>query len=124
MAVILHLLPAMDWLGLGWNDVVTNASLDTEGFIHCTDDHDVLLQVANAFYTAHEGDFVVLSIDTALLDSPWVWEAPAHLGRTDAPPPAAALFPHVYGAINCSAVIIVEGVERNSSGQFTGFVTP
>ena len=123
MAVILHLLQAVDWAQLGRTDVVTNASLDTEGFIHCTDDHNVLLQVANAFYTAYEGGFVVISIDTTLLDSACVWEAPAHLGQSDAHPPAAALFPHVYGPINCSAVINVEGLQRNSAGRFTGFVS-
>ena len=116
MAVILHLMTDMDWASLGLDGVVTNASLATEGFIHCTDDHDVLLQVANAFYTGHEGDFVVLSIDTTLLDSPCVWEAPAHPGSSDAPPHAAALFPHVYGPINRSAVISFARVSRNGAG--------
>lgn len=123
MAVVLHLIPANDWAALGRDDSVTNTSLSTEGFIHCTDEPHVLLQVANAFYATHDGDFLVLYIDTALLDSPCVWEAPSHPASPDAPPPAVTLFPHVYGPINRSAVIRFERVTRNSAGGFTGFVT-
>ncbi len=120
MAVVLHLIPAIDWAAVGPNESVTNASLTTEGFIHCTDEPHVLLQVANAFYATHVGDFVVLYVDTALLDSPCVWEAPAPPGSSDTPPPAAALFPHVYGPINRSAVVLVEGITRDGEGRFIG----
>ena len=121
MAVVLHLIPANDWAALGPTENVTNASLTTEGFIHCTDEPHVLLQVANAFYATHACDFVVLYVDTALLDSQCVWEAPAPPGSSAAPPPAAALFPHVYGPVNHSAVILVEGITRDGEGRFIGF---
>ncbi|CAB4873336.1 unannotated protein [freshwater metagenome] len=131
MSIILHLIPAADWQRFAPDDPVTNASLFTEGFIHCTADAAMLLQVANAFYTSHDGDFVALHIDTSLLTSECIWEAPAHLNaappaadasRRNAPPlPSAPLFPHVYGPINRRAVVGLDHVERDASGRFVGY---
>jgi uncharacterized protein len=119
MAIVLHLLPANDWLDTAHLAPVVNTSLDLEGFIHCTDDHDVLLKVANAFYTSDPGDFMVLHVDTERLLSPCVWEAPAHLKPTQDVP--ATLFPHIYGVIDRQAIIATQTIVRDSDHQFVGF---
>ena len=119
LATILHLLPAHDWDNLGHLAPVVNASLDDVGFIHCTDDHDVLLRVANAFYTEEPGKFVALLIDTERLLSPCVWEAPAHIRATD--DELVPLFPHVYGVIDRQAILGAQDVQRDVSGRFIGF---
>ncbi len=123
MAIVLHLLPASDWRQLGRDEAVSSGSLVTDGFVHCTDDLDVMLLIANAFYARLAGDFVVLHIDTDQLTSRCVWEEPAHVdGSTGGS--FAPSFPHVYGPIDRCAVVGVQAVARDQSGTFTGFGKP
>ena len=118
--VILHLIAAGDWHALAADADVTASSLATDGFIHCTDDPAVLLQVANAFYRHLAGPFVALRVDVDALSSRCVWEAPAHLpGGQGAP--LAPSFPHVYGPIDRDAIVGVVGVIRADDGSFTGY---
>ena len=119
MPIVLHLIPAADWDGLDATDAVTNPSLTSEGFIHCTDEPSVMLQVANAFYASVSGEFVVLHIDVDRLSSECVWEDPAHIaggGESFAPQ-----FPHVYGPIDRAAIVGVQPVRRDAMGHFVGY---
>lgn len=120
-SVILHLIPAADYHALAADADVTAPSLAIDGFIHCTDDPAVLLQVANAFYRHLDGPFVALRIDVDALSSRCVWEAPAHLAGGDGAPPLAPSFPHIYGPIDRNAVVGVVGVSRSDDGSFTGY---
>ncbi len=121
MATVLHLIPKSAWDQLAETQAVSNESLSTDGFIHCTDDPLVMLGVANAFYTQQAGDFVVLHVDVERLSSPCIWEEPAHPeGRTDVVPLAKS-FPHVYGPIDRAAVVAVYAVQRDSQGNFVGY---
>jgi uncharacterized protein (DUF952 family) len=119
MATVLHLMPAEQWTTLSAQEAIVNPSLATEGFIHCTDDADVLLQVANAFYSAVIGEFVVVYVDTDRLTSTCIWEAPAHISGSG--PAFADQFPHVYGPIDRAAVIRVQRVVRSADGRFVGY---
>jgi uncharacterized protein (DUF952 family) len=119
MRIVVHLMPAAAWDALAPTDAVTNASLDTDGFIHCTDDAEVLLRVANAFYRSEPGPFVALHIDVERLSVPCVWEEPAHISATSET--FAPRFPHVYGPIDRAAVVTVERVARDAQGRFTGY---
>ena len=114
MAVVLHLLARADWEALDPDAPVTNPTLATEGFIHCTDDPEVLLLVANEFYKHLLGDFVVLHVDTDRLTSTCVWEPPVGPGF-------AALFPDVYGPIDRAAVCGLDDVLRDADGSFGGY---
>jgi uncharacterized protein (DUF952 family) len=119
MPIVLHLMPLAEWQGLGPADPVTNPSLTSDGFIHCTDDSSVMLQVANAFYASLPGEFVVVHIDVDRLTAACVWEAPAHIaggGESFAPQ-----FPHVYGPIDRAAVVGVQPVRRDAKGAFVGY---
>lgn len=119
MAIVLHLMPLVEWSELSPDDDVGNASLDTDGFIHCTDDPGVMLQVANAFYAQQSGDFVVLQVDTSRLTNRCIWEAPAHI--SGAGPAFADTFPHVYGVIDRAAVTGAQPVIRDGAGAFVGY---
>ena len=79
-------------------------SLTSQGFIHFSQAHQ-LLGVANAFYTS-ETDLLILVVDPALLTAELKYEAPAHPGTSSSAvtPSANQLFPHLYGALNFSAV--------------------
>ncbi len=90
----------------------TAPSLESEGFIHCSTDRQVL-EVANAFYRGRN-DLVLLVIDEKRIESQVKWEAPAG-------PPAEGIsksdaFPHVYGPINLDAVISVLDFPPDADG--------
>lgn len=105
--MIYHMAPAMVWKNQPKSELYVCESLDTEGFIHCTDEQERLVWVANHFYRDVAGDFVILYIDEALLQSELKWEeADGHS------------FPHIYGPLNCDAVINVIEFPRNENGAF------
>jgi chorismate synthase len=74
-------------------------SLDTEGFIHASNAHQVS-GVLQRFY-AGQKDLLKLTIDPARLTAPLKYE-----GATD----VAEKFPHIYGLLNTDAVIAVDPV--------------
>ncbi len=119
MATVVHLMPVDQWRALSDHEAIVSPSLATEGFIHCTDEADVLLKVANAFYSDATGEFVVVYVDTDRLTSTCVWEAPAHISGSG--PAFATQFPHVYGPIDRTAVIRVQTVVRSPDGRFVGY---
>ncbi|MBI5953425.1 MAG: DUF952 domain-containing protein [Chloroflexi bacterium] len=101
--MILHITSKVEWLEAQKRGEYVAASLQSEGFIHCSTGKQVL-HVANAFYRGRT-DLVLLQIDEAKLNSGVKWEPPAG-------PPAPGhfptdLFPHVYGPINLTAVFAV-----------------
>lgn len=114
MDVIYHLAPAQRWYDWPADLPYVPADYDAEGFVHCTAGDDVLLQVANRFYQAAPGDFVVLSIDPERLCAPLVWEPP------NDHPALAALFPHIYGPIDRAAIVAVRSAQRAHDGRFLG----
>ncbi|MCC6260221.1 MAG: DUF952 domain-containing protein [Anaerolineales bacterium] len=115
--MIYHITSRAEWDAAKLQGVYTAPSLETEGFIHCST-HAQVAQVANAFYTGRN-DLVLLKIDESQLQPELKWEAPAG-------PPAeniseSDLFPHVFGAINLTAIAAVLDFEPDST---TGIFSP
>ena len=94
MPIIYHVTTAADWKTAQENGFYNHPSLIAEGFIHCSQEH----QVAGVLerYFADKTDLVKLVIDTYKLTSKFVF---------DWSPSTADTFPHVYGTINSDAVI-------------------
>jgi len=94
MAVIYHVTTGKDWNEAKAKGSYEHPSLKDEGFIHCSQDH----QVAGVLerYFAGQTNLVKLVIDTDKLTSKLVF---------DWSPSTADTFPHVYGPINATAVI-------------------
>lgn len=91
-------------------------SLETEGFIHCSTEAQVI-PVAHQYYSGQSG-LLLLVIEPALLEADLRWEPPAE----GTPPPGVPdgdLFPHVYGPINLDAVIKVFDLEASPDGKYT-----
>ena len=106
--MIYHILPRMGYAGLDTRQPYAAPTLTDEGFIHCTGEPAWLVKVANRFYRAEPGDFVVLCIDEARVQPPVRWEeADSHL------------FPHIYGPLNWDAVERVIDFPRRADGVFT-----
>lgn len=104
MTLLHHLTTRPEWdaaLALG---LYSPPSLGTEGFIHLSTPEQVAL-TAQRFYS-DVADLIVLDIDPGLCTAEIRWEEPVHAGD----PGAGQQFPHLYGALDSSAVIAVRSV--------------
>jgi hypothetical protein len=113
MDAIYHLAPAARWYGWPAGDDYLPAEYEADGFVHCTAGDDLMLAVANRFYRAAPGEFVLLTIDPARLSAPLRWEQPDD--------DLAPLFPHIYGPIDADAIIGVRAARRDVDGAFVGW---
>jgi uncharacterized protein (DUF952 family) len=105
--VILHITTGEAWRDAQSHGAYTADSLATEGFIHCSTPAQVIW-VANMRFRGRT-DLVLLHIDPSRLDARIVYE---NLEGGE------QLFPHVYGAIPESAVVLVTPFRPSSDGSF------
>ena len=115
--LIHHLVPAAEFAVAPPDQAFVPSAYAKDGFIHCTRQPAVLLEVANRFYRGVAGEFLVLDIDPQRLAAELHDEAPA--------PPAPAgsplegvLFAHIYGPLNRDAIVAVRPVQRAPDGTF------
>ncbi len=96
MPIIYHVTTAAEWKAAKEKGAYEATSLKTEGFIHCSEEH----QVAGVLerYFSDQSNLVKLVIDTAKLTSRYIQEWSPSVTDT---------FPHIYGPINMDAVIEV-----------------
>lgn len=93
---IYHIVLPEIWNKVKGNSTYSVASLETEGFIHCSYDHQ-LDEVIERYY-AGATELVILKIDIAKLTSKLVSE----------PSTGGEIYPHIYGPINLDAVASAE----------------
>ena len=94
MPIIYHVTTAAEWNSAQEKGFYEAASLKTEGFIHCSEEHQVA-GVLERYFNNKTG-LVKLAIDTSKLTSRYVQEWSPSIRDT---------FPHIYGPINTDAVI-------------------
>ena len=80
----------------GWTTSTRGRTLEQEGFVHCSQAHQV--EGVRAFWFADLDEVVLLEIETDLLTSPW---------RSEQLPGADQPYPHVYGPVDLAAVVDV-----------------
>ena len=102
-----HLVPAAAWAAGDPSRPYTAPSLETEGFIHCTDGEAAIIATANRHYRDDPRPFLVLTIDLDSAGSPWRIEDPA------------GIYPHVFGPIDRAAILDRRSLEREPDGRFT-----
>ena len=113
--MIFHITSRPAWEDAQAHGDYRAASLETEGFIHCST-HSQVLPVAENYYKGQSG-LILVVIEPTLLSSTLKWEAPS--GGTPPPGvPDGELFPHIYGPINLNAVVKVLNLEKNSQDRF------
>jgi len=105
--LIYHMLTADDWAATAPGAPYRAASLESEGFIHCSGSHATLLAVGNSFYSNRPGGWLVLVIDEVAVDAPVQWD-----------PVGETRFPHIYGPLNRSAILEVVDFPRAADGAF------
>ena len=103
-----HLVPAETWASLDRSAPYRAASLETEGFIHCTDGAAALFTTAERHLRADPRPFLALTVDLDAIAARWTIED------------AAGIYPHVFGPIEQDAIRRVERMVRDESGAFTG----
>lgn len=106
---IYHLVWESDWNRWIDGDWYRPASLELEGFVHCTRELDRLIEVANTFFAEQRDEkLLVLSLDEEALSADVRYEDPG-IGH---------LFPHVYGPIEVAAILYADEMER-IEGEWT-----
>ena len=94
MPIIYHVTTAANWNEAKQQGYYEHPSLKAEGFIHCSQDHQVAGVLERYFHG--QSDLVKLVIDTDKLTSKFVF---------DWSPSTADTFPHIYGTLNTDAVV-------------------
>lgn len=105
--IITHFTPRTHWEEMRESGSYRVASLESQGFIHCSTPEQVV-PVAN-FIAKDWDDVVLLWIDEDKVTSPIVYE---NLEGGD------KLFPHIYGPLNLDAVIKVSDFVRNEHEEY------
>lgn len=105
MDTLFHICDRADWREAQGSGEYRAASLDGEGFIHCSTAGQAAA-TADRFYRGRRG-LVLLVIDPARVRPPVRYEAAG-----------GSLFPHVYGPLNLDAVVDVRGFEPGEDGTF------
>jgi uncharacterized protein (DUF952 family) len=99
MAIIYHVTSQKEWEAAKARGFYVAPSLETEGFIHCSEANQVKGVLER--YFAGKKDLVKLIIDTSALTSKLKYERAPSVNED---------FPHVYGAINLDAVVAMEPI--------------
>ena len=105
--MIYHMLPRARWDAQQCDEPYRAATLESEGFMHCTAEPTLLCQVADRHYRHLPGDWVILFLEPQHLQAELRWE-----------PADGHLFPHLYGPLNLDAVVRVVPFPRDASGAF------
>lgn len=109
--LIVHLCHRQDWRQAQQNGVLRNASLQNEGFIHCSQPEQIL-EVANRFYRGLP-DLTLLWLDPDKVSVEIRWETAD-----------GVQFPHIYGPINLEAIIDATSLNPDPDGTFRSIQLP
>lgn len=107
MKKIYHIVPEQLWREHQSRGEYRGDTLDSEGFIHCSTEEQVI-RTANRVFRGREG-LVVLRIDSSRLVSPLVYEDTSGAGED---------FPHIYGPLNRAAVEGSQPLRIGADGLF------
>ena len=105
MELIVHICSSEEWQAAQKAGVYRSASLDVEGFIHCSRP-DQVIEVANRYYS-NRTDLMLLWIDPFRLSVELRWEASDE-----------SIYPHVFGPINIDSITRVSKLLPDEEGNF------
>ncbi len=104
--IILHICTRAEWQSVDDGGWYRCASLESEGFIHCSQPGQVV-EVADFVFRGRSG-LILLLVDPARV-VPEIRVEVAGNGQS---------YPHIYGALNSSAVIGTLPFAPNAEGRF------
>jgi uncharacterized protein (DUF952 family) len=103
-----HLSPEPHWTAHAGKASYTPERFAEEGFIHCTNGDERLIEVGNRYYTADPRPFLTLQVDLDAAGSPAIYEDQEQV------------YPHIYGELDTAAVRQVRRIVRAADGTFLG----
>jgi uncharacterized protein (DUF952 family) len=103
-----HLTPFAVWRAQSGSNTYIPEPFEREGFIHCTDGQERVIDVANRYYSGDPRPYCLLEIERSQVSAPVVYEDPERV------------YPHIYGPLNIDAVRVVRSVGRDGMGRFVG----
>jgi uncharacterized protein (DUF952 family) len=109
--LIVHLCQRDTWKAAQMSGEYRPASLDKEGFIHCSRP-DQILTIANRFYKGMT-DLLALWIDPRKVRAEVRWDSVGD-----------QVFPHIYGALNIDAVVACPPMVPGDDGAFHDLPSP
>lgn len=101
-----HLVPREEWEATDTAQPYRPAAFGQDGFVHCTDGAEELAATANRYFASYHGDLLALVLDRARISAPVRYEDPG------------AVYPHVYGPIERSAIVEVLTMPRDARGAY------
>ena len=101
-----HLVPKTYYESCDPNAPYKPGDFDKDGFIHCTDGIDNVVEIGDRYYKDRAGAWLLLVIERTKVDAPVRYEDPERL------------YPHIYGALNRDAIVEVVPIERAPDGTF------
>lgn len=104
-SIILHMCPLAEWTA-SRNGHYRCASLDNEGFIHCSTPEQVI-EAADFLFRGQHG-LVLLVIDPTRVTAPIRYEDAGN----------RKLYPHIYGPLDANAVVDAVPFEPAPDGRF------
>jgi uncharacterized protein (DUF952 family)/uncharacterized protein YciI len=104
-----HLVPEAAWRDRDPAAPYGAPSLAGEGFIHCTDGADAMVDTANRHYHDVPGSFLILTVDLDATGSPWRFDDDS------------GIYPHIYGPIAPAAILREQPIARTTEGEFLAF---
>ena len=110
--MILHMVKRDEWENAIRKKEYAPASLQSEGFIHCSTAAQVV-ETANLFYRG-QNDLIIVCLEEGQLTARLIYEPAARVGDRR----ADALFPHIYGPLNLEAVSEVYQFPCDAEGRF------
>ena len=111
--VIYHIVLLKDFLRLIKQDQYIPSGFDKDGFIHCTMGSELTRLVLEDYFMNENDSILLLQLDSQKIASRLKLEEPssaANAGKKHLIP--GALFPHIYGPLNLSAVAGVAQIKK------------
>ncbi|TAE72546.1 MAG: DUF952 domain-containing protein [Bacteroidetes bacterium] len=105
--MIYHLTTQTSWENAQQKGFYAVESIQIEGFIHASQQHQVA-RSANVFFKDFQ-EILLLHIDENLLTSPLKFEKATDTNDD---------FPHIYGVLNINAVVKTEILKKNNQNLF------
>lgn len=114
--MIYHIVTEAEFLDCFNGDVYIPPSLAEWGFIHCALKPSVV-PVANDFFAMVTENLLLLEIDPDRLEAQVKYESATPVsGGGVSHLESATVFPHIYGAINSSAIVGIAVLEKSAQG--------
>jgi uncharacterized protein (DUF952 family) len=111
--VVYHIVLREDFLRLIKQDQYIPSGFEKDGFIHCTMGSKLTLLVLEDYFMNEQNPILLLQLDSHIISSKLKLEEPsagAGTGKKHLIP--GALFPHIYGPLNLSAVTGVAQIQK------------